>query len=201
MRTFICICSLLVAANVAAAQDGLTVSRERSTPPAGMRSSVMEAEVLSSDNAVFLPGFREYLVEGLEEDRDAIHRSMTLLGEGVPWHDEAHPSVMRDYLVMRSNFGIHLWRQGSGTTLLQLLGQMLLRETVRFGYVYAREKVREQSLSEMDYLYLPQGPGVTRTTGEVTQSALQRGDMQAYKIWYDLYQEFKNRPPGEGCRP
>lgn len=145
--------------------------------------------------AIFLPGFREYLYEEQREDDESIRRSRALIGEGVARETGTHPSDMHAYLLMRDNVGVSLSRNGSGMTLLKMVGQMLLKEAVQFGYTFAREKVREQSLSEMDYLYLPQGPGVLRTSGEVMRSALQRGDLQAYQIWYDLYQERKNKPP------
>jgi hypothetical protein len=147
---------------------------------------------------IFLPGFREYMQAQESEEFDFVRTCTEMLAVDLADPEYAHPKAIEEYLLIRYNFGLQLRSGSSGGTIWQYLGQLLLRESMQFAYTFAREKVRESSLTEMDYLYLPQGPGVLRSFDEASTEALVRGELQAYRIWYDLYHELKNKPPCPG---
>lgn len=85
------------------------------------------------------------------------------------------------------------WVQGAGLSIplaaesvqmpvFEQVGRFALMEALRFGYQFFRESTRSSSLTEFDYLQLPQGSGMFRTLNEVNNEALMRGEMQSQKV-------------------
>jgi len=79
----------------------------------------------------------------------------------------------------------------SEESTLKQLSAAFLHQLLGFGYQYAREWSRKPSLTEFDYLELPQGTGVLRSFREVETEALRRSEIQSIKIHDNLREEQK----------
>lgn len=79
----------------------------------------------------------------------------------------------------------------SEESTLKQLSAAFLHQLLGFGYQYAREWSRKPSLTEFDYLELPQGTGVLRSFREVETEALRRSEIQSIRIHDNLREEQK----------
>lgn len=111
----------------------------------------------------------------------------------LPMDEDAQRRMLADPRLAVFQWELTRDRPGEPLGLSGMLVRILMQQALQFGYEYARERVRAGSLSEMDYLYLPQGPGVTRTFDEVGFEARFRGVMQSTRIWQDFEEARKNR--------
>jgi hypothetical protein len=85
-------------------------------------------------------------------------------------------------------------RVSSGLTL-EGAGRFVLLQALRLGYQVFRESTRRGSLTEFDYLELPQGTGVLRTFEEAQREALLRGEMQSLRTHKEKRESEKNVIP------
>lgn len=152
------------------------------------------AFLLRQQATLFLPVLREYdRGQRLREEEIALRNSVDVQ-RALAHLRATRPDGLSSWQLARYNFGTQYAHIGSDASLWEVLGQLLLSEATRFAYIYARESVRKRSISEYDYLYLPQGPGVIRTMGESRDAALLRGEMQTWSVWEELYFMNKNKP-------
>lgn len=175
--------------------------QERGQARAPARSHIPETELrnlfLEADADLVLTGFREYdHLTRLRSD-SILRANQARMDLHVIAPDDATRRSWMDTRV--ATFGMELGREagGPGEGIAAALLHFVLQRSLRFGYEYARERVRAGSLSEMDYLFLPQGPGVTRTFNEVGFEARRRGETQSSRIWRDVRETWKNHISGE----
>ncbi len=160
----------------------------------GMDVSGDPAFLLRQETHVFLPGFRDYDMVLQEREEEIALRNNLEVRFTLSELRRGAEGDLSNYLRARSNLGRNYAGFETGISTWEMLGRLLLQETIRYGYIYARESVRKASVTEFDYLYLPQGPGVTRTTWEVKDAALMRGEQQNWSVWRDEYFRWKNKP-------
>ncbi len=148
---------------------------------------------------VFMPGFREYNLMLEEEERLIALRNMmmiTLRLSGL--QDDRVPPRQSDMDIIHANLGTDLALCRSSINGWKMLGYIVLTLAAQFALSYARETLMGRRTDELDYLYLPRGPGVVRTFSEARTMALWQGKIQAMETWYDFYWSVKNKPP---CYP
>jgi hypothetical protein len=185
----LCICS-------AAAQQGEPEKTGTKLPPSTEAQSSHAAAgrdlLLNPGGELLLTGFREYdYLEQKRSDSLIAFNRMRMAVDFVQVSENETSALLDNRL---AEFNMQLIIRGGGEiSLPEFLARFLLQEALQFGYQYARERVRAQSLIEMDYLYLPQGPGVMRTFGEVESAARLQGEMQTSRVWRDYYESRKNK--------
>lgn len=179
--------SVVLGTTPSVAQDGQVVGKDASSAPAVREH---EAPFLEVGDALVLPAWRDY--EHLMQQRcDSILLATSLaLETNVTGRDVDYRTMTSDNRLAIFHMQLSLGEGGDGAGFAEMLARFLLQQGLQFGYQYARERVRASSLSEMDYLYLPQGPGVTRSFNEVGFEARMRGELQSSRVWRD-YQEWK----------
>ncbi|MBR9974282.1 MAG: hypothetical protein KFF77_01755 [Bacteroidetes bacterium] len=161
--------------------------KDASSAPAAHEQEVPFLEV---GDALVLPAWRDY--EHLMQDRcDSIllANSLVLETNMTVW-DADYRTITSDDRLAAFHLQLSLGEGGGEAGFAEMVARFLLQQGLQFGYQYARERVRASSLSEMDYLSLPQGPGVMRSFNEVGLEARMRGEMQSHRVWRD-YQEWK----------
>jgi hypothetical protein len=187
---------LILFAFSAAAQQGEPEKTGMKLPPSTETRSPHAAAgrdlFLNPGGELLLTGFREY--DYLEQERSDSLIAFNRMRMDVDFAQgsEEEASALLDNRLAEFNMQLILCG-GAEVSLPEFLARFLLQEALQFGYQYARERVRAQSLTEMDYLYLPQGPGVMRTFGEVESAARLQGEMQASRVWRDYYESRKNK--------
>ena len=174
----------------AAAQDGGDVKRD--APRSTLEQQGEGRLFLDVGDRLVLPAWREY--DYLAQERsDSIVAASRLRVDAASVMTEAE---LRSSTTDERLAAFHMQLSmggGDGMSFAESVARFLLAQALQFGYQYARERVRAASLSDMDYLYLPQGPGVTRTFFEVGNEARLRGEMQSQRVWRDYYEWKKNR--------
>lgn len=178
---------VVLGAMTSVAQDGQVVGKDASS---ARMVREHEAPFLEVDDALVLPAWREY--DHLMQDRcDSILLATSLaLETSVTARDADYRIMTSDDRLAVFHMQLSLGEGGSEAGFAEMVARFLLQQGLQFGYQYARERVRASSLTEMDYLYLPQGPGVTRSFNEVGFEARMRGELQSRRVWRD-YQEWK----------
>ncbi|MFZ1729094.1 MAG: hypothetical protein WBQ23_07000 [Bacteroidota bacterium] len=187
---------LLLCAFSAAAQDGATEKPGIHVPRS---EKIQDADAASGRDLFLNPGgrlvvtgFRDY--DYLSQERSDSVRIMNAFHMDVDLDEDQTADHTAIFDRRLAQFNMQLWiGRGGEASLLEILGGFLLQQALQFGYQYARERTRAQSLTEMDYLYLPQGPGVMRTFGEVGMEARLRGEIQSLRVWRDHYESHKNK--------
>lgn len=179
--------SVVLGATPSVAQDGQNVVKNAPSAPAVREH---EAPFLEVGDALVLPAWRDY--DHLMQDRsDSILLANSLLLEtNMTGRDVDYRTMTSDDRLAAFHLQLSMGEGGGGAGFAEMVALFLLQQGLQFGYQYARERVRASSLSEMDYLYLPQGPGVTRSFNEVGLEARMRGELQSSRVWRD-YQEWK----------
>ncbi len=147
---------------------------------------------LDPGGAFVLTGFRDYELRARERCDSILSHDQLRAEIDLAIENEMDRSVIADARIAMFHMQLSL-SEGGEVGLPEMLARFLLRQALQFGYQYARERVRAGSLDEMDYLYLPQGPGVTRTFDEVGGEARSRGEDQSTRIWRDYRESRKNR--------
>lgn len=172
------------------AQDGPVTGKEASSVPVARED---EAPVLDVDDALVLPALRNY--DHLMQLRcdSVLLAGNVAMDMDLAGQDRYFGIMTSDSRLAAFHLQLTLGEGGGGAGFAEMLARFLLQQSLQFGYQYARERVRAASLSEMDYLYLPQGPGVTRTFNEVGFEARMRGELQAGRVWRDYHEWKKNR--------
>jgi hypothetical protein len=164
------------------------------TAPASAAAAEDPVFLLRQRSTVFLPVFREYeRVMRVREEEIALRNSVAVQ-RVLERLRETRPDGLNTWLLARYNFGAQYAHLTYDASLWEALGRVLLGEVLRYAYIYARESVRRNSVTEFDYLYLPQGPGVIRSMGEARDAALLRGEMQTWSVWEELYIMNRNKP-------
>ncbi len=126
------------------------------------------------------------------EQRDLfLNPGGRLLLPGFRIYDEIAQD--RSDSIMALNMQFTIGTSGGEGSLPEAIARFVLQQALQFGYQYARERVRAQSLSEMDYLSLPQGPGMIRNFNEVGFEARLRGEAQSSRVWRDYLESRKNK--------
>lgn len=184
---FLCV---VLGAVPAVAQDGKAVGKDGKVAPTVREH---EAPFLDVGDALVLPAWRNY--DHLMQDRcDSVLLSGSLvLDADVTGWDAEYRTLASDSRLAAFHLQLTLGEGGGGAGFAEMFARFLLQQALQFGYQYARERVRASSLSEMDYLYLPQGPGVSRTFDEVGFEARMRGELQTNRVWRDYHEWKKNR--------
>ncbi len=139
-----------------------------------------------------LLGFRRYEIEqlnGAERPALGIESSRRVL-------ESDHASPRASQMAPTSSLSIPLGAEAVQPPVFELVGRFVLLEALRFGYKYFRESTRSSSLTEFDYLELPQGTGMLRTSGEVLREALIRGEIQSLKAHEDRKASERNAIKG-----
>lgn len=152
---------------------------------------------LGVDDRLVLTAFRDF--DYLSQERSDSLVAASQLMTDVTFTDDSE-ALRRTVTDARlAVFCLQLGLEGTrgSDSFAGMLARLLLQQALQFGYQYARERVRAGSLTEMDYLALPQGPGVTRTFDEVGFEARLRGEMQSSRVWREYRESRKNLPPGE----
>jgi hypothetical protein len=90
---------------------------------------------------------------------------------------------------------IPLGGRSNGGGTLEGAGRFVLLQALRFGYQFFRESTRRGSLTEFDYLELPQGTGMLRSFQEVQREAQIRGEMQSLRTHEEKREREKNALP------
>ncbi|MCZ7557715.1 MAG: hypothetical protein M5R41_15055 [Bacteroidia bacterium] len=112
----------------------------------------------------------------------------------VPDHSESSGIETRGH--QRAHLTLPLNPRGDQLTL-EGAGRFVLLQALRLGYQFFRESTRRGSLTEFDYLELPQGTGMLRTFEEVQREAQLRGEMQSLRTHEDKREREKNKVPKE----
>ena len=191
MRTITVLILVVLATSSVFSQERTTVPERVGTPP----PSANPAFFLQHSSKIFLPGFRDYdrILQGQVESI-ALGNRLQLMQLTEEIRRDASDRHIRDLLLARFNLSLQFGEMQGESSMWQYFAQLLLGEATQFAYTYARERVRKQSITEFDYLYLPAGPGVIRTFGEARDSALEKGALQTWSVWQDVYYEYRNKP-------
>ena len=181
---------MLLGTAQSSAQDGPVAGKEASSVPVARED---EAPVLDVDDALVLPALRNY--DHLMQLRcdSVLLAGNVAMDMDLAGQDRYFGIMTSDSRLAAFHLQLTLGEGGGGAGFAEMLARFLLQQSLQFGYQYARERVRAASLSEMDYLYLPQGPGVTRTFNEVGFEARMRGELQAGRVRRDYHEWKKNR--------
>jgi hypothetical protein len=191
MRTIMIFFLTFLAAACAFAQEKTTVAESAGASPLPPDPAFF----LLHTSDIFLPGVRDYdRLLRTQEGNIALVNRLQLMKLSEEIRRDASDRQLRDLLLARFNFSLQFGDMQDEASIWQHLGVLFLGEVVQFAYTYARERVRKQSVTEFDYLYLPAGPGVIRTFGEASESALMRGEFQTWSVWQDFYYEYRNKP-------
>ncbi len=186
-----CIILLLLCASLPVAAQELPRDTSSQMPAGAAEDPVF---LLRQRSTLFLPVFRDYERAMRVREEEIALRNSVAVQRALERLRETRPDGLNAWLLARYNFGAQYAHLRSDVSLWEVLGTVLLGEALRFAYIYARESVRRESVTEFDYLYLPQGPGVIRTMGEARDAALLRGEMQTWSVWEELYLMNRNRP-------
>ncbi|MBE0643846.1 MAG: hypothetical protein IH600_07175 [Bacteroidetes bacterium] len=141
---------------------------------------------------ILLPGFREYDQYAQERSDSIMVLNSLRVDVDISGDAAEDRSVLFDARLAAFNMQFGIGGAGGDVSLPAMLARFLLQQALQFGYQYARERVRAQSLSEMDYLSLPQGPGMIRDFNEVGFEARLRGEAQSSRVWRDYLESRKN---------
>ncbi len=187
---------LLLFAFSGPAQAGATEKAGTQLPPSvqSQRSLQSPGEdlFLNPGGRLLLTAFREYDYLSREFSDSIMLANRLALNVDIAADEAVEHSVLADERL--AEFNLQLQIEGMGeTTWPEMIGRLLLDQVLQFGYQYAKERIRAQSLSEMDYLYLPRGPGMVRNFGEVGSAARIRGALQSSQVWRDYYEARKNK--------
>ncbi|MCB2205218.1 hypothetical protein KQI65_10755 [bacterium] len=193
MRSLFIICMFLLVSFNARAQEREGKTQLPSAAPSAAAQPLDEEFFLQQREAIRLPALRRYLeLQEMKTEELALHnafrveRLLTKLN-----HDGTNG--LSESILLTQNVGLPFARFSGDADLLEAVGAMLFEQAVQLTYQYARESTRRGSLTEFDYLALPQGRGVTRTMGESRESALQRGERQSWSVWEEKYFMQKNQ--------
>ena len=187
MRRFYYMFAMLLAASISN-----TAAQEQEQPSVPhSRESLLSHEqrlLLAFPSEFVLLGFRRYELDLLQASEHSA------LGPAVLRSAENQDASLADISSLSSTVSLSIPLGGDAVQLpaFQQVGRFVLMEALRFGYQYFRESTRKSSLKEMDYLELPQGNGVFRTTGEVQDAALERGEVQSLRVHEDRKAREKN---------
>ncbi len=186
---------VLFAASSVSAQE--RTSRNADIPVRDASVPQQNALFLNPGSRLLLPGFREY-DDFAQERSDSIILFNSMLVDGSLEAEEGvDRSMLADARIAAFTLQLGAGAAGGNTSFAEAVARFLLKQAIQFGYQYARERIRAQSLSEMDYLALPQGPGVMRNFNEVGFEARLRGEEQSSRVWRDYLESRKNRIPSE----
>jgi hypothetical protein len=148
--------------------------------------------LLAYPSEFVLLGFRRYEIEHL----DGAERLSLSIESSARVLESDPPSPRASQTSPASSLSIPLGAEAVELPVFELVGRFVLMEALRFGYKYFRESTRYSSLTEFDYLELPQGTGMLRTSSEVLREALIRGEIQSLKTHEDRKEWERNAGKG-----
>jgi hypothetical protein len=127
-----------------------------------------------------IPAFRRYdMLRALNEQRGVVIIPDEIIRDASEAREDALPRRGGAELAIPLEGG----RREGG--MLKDAGMFVLRQVLGFGYQYFRESTRKPTLTDFDYLELPQGTGVLRSFNEVEREALLRSEQQSRDVHED----------------
>lgn len=127
-----------------------------------------------------VPAFRRYdVLHSLNEQHGVVMIPDELIRDASEARKDALPRRGG------ANLAIPLAGVQQEGDILKDAGMFVLRQVLSFGYQYFRESTRKPTLTDFDYLELPQGTGVLRSFNEVEREALLRSEQQSRDVHED----------------